>query len=89
MRRLRDVFYINANLEEQYFIYYGMEFHEFIQYCPVNLENLLITDGQYIANGFNDHWFFETAVGKEGILELAREDIYGLGNFHWIDYNKI
>lgn len=88
MRRLRDVFYINANLEEQYFIYYGMEFHEFIQYCPVNLENLLITDGQYIANGFNVHWFFETAVGKEGILELAREDIYGLGNFHWIDYNN-
>lgn len=88
MRRLRDVFYINANFEEQSFIYYGMEFQEFIKYCPVELENLLITDGQFITNGFNYHWNFETAEGKEGILELTEEDIYGLGNFHWIDYSN-
>ena len=86
MRRLRDVFYINANFPESYFLYYGMEFKEFIKHSPVELENILVTDGNYITNNFNRSWFFETANGKEDIFELSKEDIYGLGNFHWIDY---
>ena len=36
MRKMRDVFYINANFEEQSFIYYGMEFQEFISIAPWN-----------------------------------------------------
>jgi len=88
MRRTRDVFYISANFNENYFIYYGMEFHEFIKYNPISLNNILVTDGNYIANNFNKTWLLETAKGKEEILELSKEDIYGLGNFHWIDYNN-
>lgn len=88
MRRLRDVFYINANLDESYFIYYGLEFKEFIKFNPINTKNILITDGQYIANNFNRNWFFETANGNDNLLELCEEDIYGLGNFHWVDYSN-
>lgn len=88
MRRLRDVFYIKANYQENYFLYYGMEFHEFIKYNPITLENIMITDGKYIANNFNYSWYFETANGNENICKLSQEDIYGLGNFHWIDYNN-
>ena len=65
-----------------------MEFKEFIKFTPIALENLLVTDGNYITNSFNRSWFLETANGKEEILELSKEDIYGLGNFHWIDYNN-
>ncbi|WMT81119.1 hypothetical protein [Terrisporobacter mayombei] len=86
MRQIRDVFYINAN--ENFCIYYGMEFKEFIKYCPISIENILVTDGDYIANNFNYNWFLETANGENEILELSKEDIYGLGNFHWIDYNN-
>ena len=86
MRRLRDVFYITANFNENYYIYYGMEFNEFVKYSPVKMENILITDGSLTANSFNGNWLLETAIGSEGILELSTEDIYGLGNFHWIDY---
>ncbi len=88
MRRTRDVFYINANFHENYFIYYGMEFQEFTRYSPISLENILVVDGNYITNSFNTSWILETANGKEDILELSKEDIYGLGNFHWIDYNN-
>jgi len=88
MRRIRDVFYINANFEENYFVYYGMEFKEFIRYNPVNMENILITDGDYIANDFNNSWLLYTTRGKEELLELSKEDIYNLGNFHWIDYDN-
>lgn len=88
MRRIRDVFYIDANFNENYFLYYGMEFKEFIRCSPIGLENILVTDGNYITNNFNTSWFLETANGKEDIFELSKEDIYGLGNFHWIDYNN-
>jgi hypothetical protein len=87
MRRIRDVFYINANFKENYFLYYGMEFKEFIKCSPIELENILLTDG-ISTNSFNRSWILETANGKEDILELSKEDIYGLGNFHWIDYNN-
>ena len=62
MRRIRDAFYINANFNEKYFIYYGMEFKEFIKYNPKNIENILVTEGNYIANNFNRNWFLETAL---------------------------
>lgn len=88
MRRLRDVFYIDANFNENYFIYYGMEFREFIRYTPVDLDNILVTDGNYITNNFNRNWLLETANGREEIIDMSKEDIYGLGNFHWIDYNN-
>jgi hypothetical protein len=87
MRRLRDVFYISANFQENYFIYYGMEFKEFVSFNPVKMKNILITDGNFTGNNFNGNWMLETSNGCEGILELCEEDIYGLGNFHWIDYS--
>jgi hypothetical protein len=87
MRKLRDVFYVSANFNEKFYIYYGMEFKEFVKYNSAKLENILITDGNYIANNFNRDWFLENANGYENLLELCKQDIYGLGNFHWIDYD--
>lgn len=88
MKRLRDVFYISANFDENYITYCGMEFHEFIRHCPVSLENLLITDGKSIANHNNMNWFLGTVNGREEILALTEKDLYRLGDFHWIDYNN-
>ncbi len=88
MRRLRDIFYVSANFEEQYFRYYGMEFNEFIRYNPVPLENILITDGVNLTNHYNRNWCLETAKGSDDILELSEENIYNIGNFHWIDYKN-
>ena len=88
MGNVRDIFYISANFEESYFIYYGMEFHEFVKHCSIPLKNILVTDGFGVANHYNRDWCLETANGKDDILELAKEDIYGLGNFHWVDYDN-
>ncbi|MFL0267979.1 hypothetical protein [Candidatus Clostridium radicumherbarum] len=87
MRKLRDVFYINANIEKQYTIFYGMEFKEFIKCNPTKIDNILITDGKFIGNNFNYNWWLETVNG-DGFSELCKEDLYGLGNFHWIDYKN-
>lgn len=87
MRKLRDVFYINANIREQYYIFYGMEFKEFIKCNPIKIDNILITDGKFVGSNFNYNWWLET-VNEDGFSELCKEDLYGLGNFHWIDYKN-
>ena len=88
MRRARDVFYINANFNENYFILYGMEFAEFIRCNPVELDNILVTEGNLFGNNFNNTLLLETINGKKRIFEISKEDTYGLGNFHWIDYDN-
>ncbi|HBI03749.1 MAG TPA: hypothetical protein DDY49_06945 [Paenibacillaceae bacterium] len=86
MRKLRDVFYISANFEENYFLVYGLEFKELTTFCPIELKNLLITDGRFVGNRYNTTLNLETVNGQEEIEELCKEDLYGLGNFHWVDY---
>ena len=85
---MRDVFYIHANFDENHFIFYGMEFWEFIRYCPNMPNNILITDGSSDVSKLNESWWLETVSGRQSILELSKEDIYALGNFNWIDYNN-
>jgi hypothetical protein len=62
-----------------------MEFKEFIKCNPTKIDNILITDGKFVGNNFNYNWWLDTVNGN-GFLELCKEDLYGLGNFHWIDY---
>ena len=52
MRRLKDIFYISANFNENFYIYYGMEFKQFVKYNSVEMENILITDGNYVKKIF-------------------------------------
>ncbi len=89
MRRLRDVFYIYGNTKEKYYIYYGMEFREFRQYIPITVENMLVlAGGEAIGECYNMRWYLETIQGANQIRALENEDLYALGNFHWIDYNS-
>lgn len=89
MRRLRDVFYIYKNMNENYYIYYGMEFNEFRQYSPIPLENLLLlAGGEVVGESYNPVWHFETIQGAEQVKALENEDLYALGNFHWVDYKS-
>jgi hypothetical protein len=44
LRRLRDVFYINAFPENNEIVYYGMELREFVKYAPVELSQLPATE---------------------------------------------
>lgn len=89
MRRLRDIFYINGNYEEKYYIYYGIEFREFRKYLPIELENLLIfAGGGVIGDYYNPIWNLEAVRGLKSIEEMGNEDLYALGNFQWVDYNN-
>jgi hypothetical protein len=86
MRRVRDVFYINANYEENYFTYYGMEFSEFIKYRPVPIANILMLSPWLLESKDNNNWCMGTFNEAEEIAKLCKHDIYHFGDFHWLDY---
>lgn len=88
VRKLRDIFYINAYPDKNEFVYYGLEFKEFIRFIPFELKNLLLIQSQYYVAGGGSNYSFET-VGESDIEELVSEDIYGYGDFTWVDYNHI
>ena len=88
MRKLRDVFYINANPLINEFVYYGLEFKEFIKFIPKVefLKNILLIDAEYYGTNFSEKYKF-TIVDENEIDELLSDDIYGYGNFTWVDVN--
>ena len=85
MRRLRDVFYVNANADEGYYEYYGMEFSEFLRYCPLPIPRILFLDPPLYSEPVNQSMFMST-MDEQAIADLARQGAYHLGNFHWMDY---
>lgn len=85
MRRLRDVFYVNANVDEGYYEYYGMEFSEFLRYCPFPIPRILFLDPPLYFEPVNQAMFM-TTLDEQAIADLARQGAYDLGNFHWMDY---
>lgn len=85
MRRLRDVFYVNAIPEEKCYIYYGMEFREFIKYSPIPIDKILMLDPVFYGDSYNRPMYMST-LDREAIAELAEQGAYDFGNFHWLDY---
>ena len=87
IRRLRDIFYINASPNENTFEYYGMELREFINYLPVELNNILLLEGEYYGRGFSSNTKLEI-VDKEEMDSFLNEDVYSYGNFSWVDFSQ-
>lgn len=87
MRRLRDVFYINAFPENNELVYYGMQLNEFIKYAPVEINKLLILEGEYFGRGFRSKTKLQV-VEKVEMEEFLSEDIYGYGDFAWVDFEN-
>ena len=87
MRRLRDVFYINAFPENNELVYYGMQLNEFIKYAPVEINKLLILEGEYYGRGFRSKTKLEVVENDE-MDEFLGEDVYSYGDFSWVDFDE-
>ena len=85
MRRLRDVFYINAFPENKEIVYYGMQLNEFLKCTPVEINKLLILEGEYFGRGFRSKTKLQVVENDE-MEEFLGEDIYSYGNFAWVDF---
>ncbi len=85
MRRLRDIVYINSNLEDQTVCYYGIEFKEFIPALNKPIDNILLLKHQYWDAEFHYPSRLEY-LNTSGITGLTEENVYNYGDFCWIDF---
>lgn len=86
MKKEEVKLYINAHPKEQYSIYSGMNFHDFINGVPAPINNIMLLRGNYI--GEKRKYRFELLEGEDDIKKLMRKDIYRYGDFCFVDYEK-
>lgn len=84
---MRDDFYINANRERKEIINYGLEFKDFYQYTPKKISNMLLLKSSFSGGCFNFSTRL-TTVNEMEMEDLLTEDIYGYGDFCWIDFEN-
>jgi hypothetical protein len=82
---IRDLIYVHLNQTDQYVISHGIEFAEFVSTFSGTLNNLLLLEHRFDDADFNMHTLLEYCP-VERINKLAAEDVYGYGNFCWIDF---
>lgn len=81
----QEVIYAHVNHVDHYVLSYGIEFYEFIKAFP-DLSNLLLLRHKFEDGNYNLHTMLEY-VDSETIPKIAKEDVYGYGDFSWIDFD--
>lgn len=84
---IRELVYIQMNDEIQYVLSYGIEFAEFARAIPSVLENILLLKHQFDDADFNMHTLLEY-VPLERMEKIIKDDVYGYGDFCWIDFEE-
>jgi hypothetical protein len=82
---IQDLVYVHLNQNDQYVLSYGIEFAEFAAVFSGTLNHLLLLKHRFEDGDFNMHTLLEYCP-DERIKGLAAEDIYGYGDFCWIDF---
>ncbi|WP_462413152.1 hypothetical protein [Neobacillus sp. Marseille-QA0830] len=84
---IRDLIYVHLNQTDQYVLSYGIEFEEFATAFSGTLNHLLLLKHRFDDADFNMHTLLEYCP-EDRIVQLAEEDVYGYGNFCWIDFTE-
>lgn len=85
----RDLIYVSGNeINHSCFYSYGIEFKEFMSCVERRPENLILLKHKFEGALWNQHSKFEYVTSHE-INELMDDDVYGYGDFCWVDVNTI
>ncbi|MDR2650068.1 MAG: hypothetical protein LBB94_10190 [Clostridiales bacterium] len=87
MKNQRNELYIFANADNDEFIISGLQFSEFTQWIKPPIENIMLLSGECFESGINKH-YFEIIEGRDNILSFSNRDIYDLGDFCFVDYER-
>lgn len=87
MRKLRNLFYFNANKSNNEIVCYGLQFFEFVKYAPVEVNQLILMKSEFLRMNPLSKTGFKI-VEKEDMSDLLNEDIYNYGDFCWVNFNK-
>lgn len=81
----RQLIYVHMNHPNHFVLTHGIEFSEFLTGIPNKLSNVLLLKHQFSEGDFNMHVMLDY-VTSEMVPRLAEEDVYGYGDFCWIDF---
>lgn len=81
----RSLVYVHVNETKQYVLSYGIEFAEFTQSLSDLMNNVLLLKHHFDDGDFNRHSLLEF-VPKERLKKLVKDQVYGYGDFCWIDF---
>jgi hypothetical protein len=82
---VRDLIYVHLNQSEQYVMSYGIEFSEFASAFSGSLNHLLLLKHRFEDTDYNMHTLLEYCPDIK-VNKLASKDVYGYGDFCWIDF---
>lgn len=84
----RDLLYASRRDSDDMFCYsYGIEFVEFMSGVKPQPTNLLLLKHRFDAARWNAHTGLEYVTARE-IGRLIEDDIYGYGDFCWVDFER-
>ncbi|TJY41995.1 peptide ABC transporter permease [Cohnella pontilimi] len=86
-KKIRDLLYISGEHQTKCFYSYGIEFREFMNCVPNSPENLLLLKHSFHHAQWNQHSGFEY-VTKQNLHDLIEDDVYGYGDFCWVDFSN-
>jgi len=81
----QDLVYVHLNETKHYVLSYGIEFEEFASSLSDLLNNVLLLKHHFDDGEFNLHTLLEY-VPREQLNKLIKDDVYGYGDFCWIDF---
>ncbi|MBM7569259.1 hypothetical protein [Paenibacillus sacheonensis] len=84
----RDLIYVNGREFDNHCFYsYGFEFYEFMSCVQPRPENLILLKHNFDGAEWNPHTRFDY-VTAQGIKDLIDDNVYGYGDFCWVDFEK-
>ena len=86
--RQNDFYYVCLNPERCEVFSCGASFIEFYEFIPHKPENLLLMKANFWDGKWNKNTGFEY-VEKEQLKDLLEDNIYGYGDFCWVDFDNI
>lgn len=83
-KQVRDLVYVSGDIEAKLFYSYGIEFPEFMNSCKDRPKTLVLLKHNFDHSQWNFRSRFDF-VNKDEIDRLIDDDVYGYGDFCWID----
>lgn len=87
LNKTRNMIYVFENSLSKRFMYYGIEFHEWIRCINRHLDILLLQSE--FTDGTRHQGTRLTYVPNDDMPKLLSDDIYHYGDFAWVDLNSV
>lgn len=86
--KTKDIIYMIYNETEESITSMGIEFQDFVQALPTDLNNLLLLKSGFIGKDYHYGLRLEY-VRKENLEDLYKENVYSYGDFCWVDFESV